>query len=206
MRALDWSRTRAFSTGTTAVGYVYLNLEGRDPQGTVSAGREYERLREEIMAALAQWPAVGQAIPREKLWQGAMLDQAPDIVVRWAEPTTDARYFQTRLSSHHLIKPVPNDYASHRLEGMYLFHGNGVTPDRRVNADILDLPATFLWLLEQPVPAYMDGNVLEDVVRLKRPVLYDETPFSDISPGGTALSPEEQAAIEENLRNLGYLE
>ena len=203
---VDWPRTRAFSTGTTAVGYVYLNLEGRDPQGTVPAGREYERLREEIMAALAQWSAVGQALPREQLWQGALLDKAPDIVVRWAEPTTDARYFQTRLSSHHLIKPVPNDYAGHRLEGMYLFHGKDVAAGRRVNADILDLPATFLWLLEQPVPTYMDGNVLEDVVRIDRPVHYHEAPFSEAGPGGPALSAEEQAAIEENLRNLGYLE
>ena len=135
-----------------------------------------------------------------------MLDKAPDIVVRWAEPTTDARYFQTRLSSHHLIKPVPNDYAGHRLEGMYLFHGNDVAAGRRVNADILDLPATFLWLLEQPVPSYMDGNVLEDVVRLDRPVRYHEIPFSEAGSDGAALSPEEQAAIEENLRNLGYLE
>jgi len=203
---VDWPRTRAFSTGTTAVGYVYLNLEGRDPQGTVSAGREYEQLREEIMAALAQWPAVGQALSREQLWQGALLDKAPDIVVRWAEPTTDARYFQTRLSSHHLIKPVPNDYASHRLEGMYLFHGKDVAAGRRVNADILDLPATFLWLLEQSVPTYMDGNVLEDVVQSDRPVRYHEIPFSEAGPDGAALSLEEQAAIEENLRNLGYLE
>jgi len=56
------------------------------------------------------------------------------------------------------------------------------------------------------VPTYMDGNVLEDFVQYDRPVRYHEITFGEAGPDGAALSLEEQAAIEENLRNLGYLE
>ena len=89
---------------------------------------------------------------------------------------------------------------------MYLFHGKGVLAGGRVDANILDLAPTFLWLLEQAVPRYMDGQVLKDVVRVDRPVDYDETPLDEGEPTKATLSLEEQAAIEENLRKLGYLE
>ncbi len=201
---VDWARTRAFSTGTTAVGYVYLNLLGRDPQGIIQPGSEYERVRAEIMAALRDWGPVGEVLAREEVWHGGQLENAPDIVIRWAAPTTDARYFQTRISSHHLMKPVPNDYASHRPDGLFLFHGPHVAAGERVQADILDLTPTFLWLLDQPTPTNMDGRTLNDLFSLSHPVTYQEAFASADLP--EALPAEEEAAIEETLRNLGYLE
>jgi predicted AlkP superfamily phosphohydrolase/phosphomutase len=203
---LDWPRTVAFSTGTTAVGYVYLNVRGRDPQGIVAPGEAYEQTRAEIMASLSRWEHVGQVLTREAVWHGPQLARAPDIVVRWADPATDARYFQTRFSSHLLAKAVPNDYASHRPEGLFLFHGPTVAGGRREEADILDLAPTFLWLLGQPVPSYMDGRVLSELFDLQRPVEVREAALVDGGPELPALSEDEAAAIEENLRNLGYLE
>ncbi len=202
---VDWSRTRAFSTGTTAVGYVYLNVEGRDPQGIVAPGSHYTRTRDEIMAALRRWQPVGEVLPREAVWQGARLQDAPDIVVRWADPATDARYFQTRISSHHLMKPVPNDYASHRPDGLFVLHGPHIVESRRVHADILDLAPTFLWLLQQQIPNNMDGRVLTDLFDLDQPVVYREAEIDD-APVATALTPDEEAAIQETLRGLGYME
>jgi predicted AlkP superfamily phosphohydrolase/phosphomutase len=203
---VDWSRTRAFSTGTTAVGYIYLNLAGRDPQGIVRSGDEYDHMRAEIMDELRRWEPVGDVLPREAIWHGPQLERAPDIVVRWASPATDARYFQTRISSHLLTKEVPNDYASHRLEGMYLLHGEHIEAGVRVDADILDLTPTFLWLLDQPVPTYMDGQILNRIIRSAKPISYREIPIGDSTESDEELSAEEESAIEESLRNLGYLE
>lgn len=202
---VDWSRTRAFSTGTTAVGYIYLNVAGRDPQGNIQPGPQYEKIREEIMAALRQWEPVGEVLPREAVWHGAQLANAPDIVVRWADPATDARYFQTRISHHQLIKPVPNDYASHRPDGMFVFHGTNIAASQRVHADILDLAPTILWLLGQPVPTNMDGRVLTHLFNDDHPVTYQDPPEKDL-PDTTPLSDEDEAAITETLRGLGYLD
>jgi predicted AlkP superfamily phosphohydrolase/phosphomutase len=203
---VDWGQSTAFSTGTTAVGYVYLNVTGRDPQGIVDPGPEYERLRSELVVELKSWAPVGEVVFRDDVWNGPQLEQAPDIVVRWASPETDARYFQTRISSHHLQKAVPNDYASHRPEGMYVFRGENIAGGVRKDANILDLAPTFLWLLDQPVPSYMDGRVLDDVIKLDRPVSYREMSLAEERRAEERLSAEEEAAIEESLRSLGYLE
>lgn len=202
---LDWSQTRAFSTGTTAVGYVWLNVAGRDPQGVVQPGDDYEQTRQQIAAALRQWEAVGEVLFREAVWQGAQLNEAPDIIVRWAEATTDARYFQTRFSSHHLIKPVPNDYASHRPEGIFVWHGLGVRQGVKLDADLLDLTPTILWLLDQPVPTYMDGRVLTDCFTLDHPIKTVEMePPTKTATGH--MTPEDEEALKNTLRGLGYLE
>ncbi len=201
---VDWSRTRAFSTGTTAVGYVWLNLAGRDPQGIVQPGEQYLVTRAEVAAALQSWEPVGEVVFREDLWHGPQLPNAPDLIVRWADPATDARYFQTRISSHHLIKPVPNNYAGHRPEGMFVWHGPSVRPGLAIQADILDLAPTLLWLLNQPVPSYMDGRVLRECFALDRPVEKVEVALE--KEGNVGLFASEEAAIRESLKGLGYIE
>lgn len=202
---VDWRQTRAFSTGTTSVGYVWLNVNGRDPQGIVAPGAEYETTRQAIAAELRQWPLVGEVLFREDVWHGAHLDHAPDIVVRWADPSTDARYFQTRFSSHLLSKPVPNDYAGHRRDGLFLLHGRNVTAGQTVTADIVDLAPTFLWLLGQPVPTNMDGRVLTDLFARDEPVQYVKLAEDDTVKSATLTAAEEEA-IRNSLRNLGYME
>ena len=180
-------------------------MAGRDPQGIVQSGEDYEQTRQQIATALRQWDAVGEVLFREEVWQGAQLNDAPDIIVRWAKATTDARYFQTRFSSHHLIKPVPNDYASHRPEGMFVWHGAGVREGLTLDADLLDLTPTFLWLLDQPVPTYMDGRILTDCFTLDHPIKTAEI-APPTAKTSDKLTPEDEEALINTLRGLGYME
>jgi predicted AlkP superfamily phosphohydrolase/phosphomutase len=46
---VDWSKTRAYAMG---LGNIYINLKGREAQGIVEPGAEYEALRTEIKARL----------------------------------------------------------------------------------------------------------------------------------------------------------
>jgi len=46
---VDWSRTKAFALG---LGYIYINVLGREPQGTVLPGEEYDRVCREIADGL----------------------------------------------------------------------------------------------------------------------------------------------------------
>lgn len=46
---VDWSRTKAYALG---LGNVYVNLAGREAQGTVRPGREYRKLVEDIAEGL----------------------------------------------------------------------------------------------------------------------------------------------------------
>jgi len=47
---VDWSRTQAYSLGN--VGQIRINLAGREPQGIVQPGADYEQVRDQIMACL----------------------------------------------------------------------------------------------------------------------------------------------------------
>lgn len=203
---IDWKNSRAYSTGTTSVGYVWINLAGRDPHGIVRPGPEYEQARQEIADALRRWKPVGQVLMREELWHGRRLDKAPDLVIRWADPSTDVRYFQTRFSSRCLIRPVPNDYAGHRPDGLFVFHGPPVRKGLpQQTAALLDLTPTLLWLLDQPVPDNMDGRVLSELFDLDRPVRQVAAArVEDDHPSG--LSESDEAAIMRTLRKLGYIE
>jgi predicted AlkP superfamily phosphohydrolase/phosphomutase len=46
---VDWSRSRAYAMG---LGNIYVNLKGREAQGIVEPGAEYEALRDEIRLKL----------------------------------------------------------------------------------------------------------------------------------------------------------
>ena len=46
--ATDWSTTTAFGLPSAFTGFIRVNLRGREPQGIVSAGAEYEALLDRL--------------------------------------------------------------------------------------------------------------------------------------------------------------
>lgn len=46
---VDWTKTRAYALG---LGNIYVNLKGREGQGTVSPGAEYDQLKQELKSKL----------------------------------------------------------------------------------------------------------------------------------------------------------
>jgi predicted AlkP superfamily phosphohydrolase/phosphomutase len=57
--AVDWSRSRAYAMG---LGDLYVNLRGREKEGIVAPGPEYEALRDELTRGLLELtdPATGE--------------------------------------------------------------------------------------------------------------------------------------------------
>jgi len=85
LKAIDWSRTRAYTFGLAG---LYLNLKGREGQGIVERGEEAKALTEELAAKLSGLPdaerqevAIRKAYPKETVYHGPYLEVAPDIVV-----------------------------------------------------------------------------------------------------------------------------
>jgi len=83
---VDWSRTRAYALG---LGQIYVNLKGREPEGTVEpadraallAGlrAKLEKVRGPDGAAVFAAVRAG-----EDLWQGPHMDEAPDLQCAFA--------------------------------------------------------------------------------------------------------------------------
>ncbi len=84
LRHVDWSRTKAYALGLSG---IYLNLEGREGQGTVAAD-EADALKRSIAEDLSGLtdPATGDVAirrvrPRELVYSGPFVDEAPDLLV-----------------------------------------------------------------------------------------------------------------------------
>jgi predicted AlkP superfamily phosphohydrolase/phosphomutase len=78
------SITSVVPAGTRAYcmdpGRLYLNLEGREPGGSVPAA-EYARVRDELKAWAEGLPFVKRVATREEAFQGPFAERAPDLVL-----------------------------------------------------------------------------------------------------------------------------
>ena len=226
---LDWSGTQAFSEEVNTFPGIWLNVSGREPAGIVVPGAEYERLRAQIIAGLVAWrhpetgaPAIAHAWPREDLYHGAALDDAPDIIL---EPALDRGYACTVLASggrpgEPLRRLAPDERlgakggsmnGSHRPEGVLILAGAGIRPGTPLcDARLVDVAPTLLTLLGQPVPEYADGRawteVLESTGEDKVPPAGPEPALEAEWTGASPYSARDAATVERRLRGLGYRE
>jgi predicted AlkP superfamily phosphohydrolase/phosphomutase len=228
---IDWSGTKAYFEENPYYPVLRINLKGRQPQGTVEPGDEYEKLRTDLIERLEDWrhPDSGERIVRrayrrEEVYHGPHLDEAPDILVHWSthEDYTYAFKVSSKSKSLAWIEEMdphrPENMAfftgksgSHRDNGIFLAHGPGVRAGRELSgAQISDVAPTILHLLGVPVPADMDGQVLVDML--------DTTTIStDVALGAAAgvvsatdpagnYTTEDKVVIAERLRALGYID
>jgi len=216
--SIDWSRTRAYSDEFREV--IWINLKGREPQGLVEPGAEYEALRDEIVRRLKTLadPETGaliveQVYRREEIYCGAQTNEAPDLILTLRQEP----YVSTRLS-HTTRSPEPvqtltaqamrADYlvlGFHRPNGVLLMAGPNIKAGFKLEgAQILDVAPTILHLLGLAVPQEMDGHVLSESLQEPGAVRYKEGGYQT---GGArpGYSEDEEAAVREKLAGLGYL-
>lgn len=212
---IDWSRTQAYARGS--FGQVYVNLKGREPQGIVEPGPAYERLVEELLARLRalRHPETGESLitglhRREEVLAGPYLERAADILFT----IQDQRYqssVKLGIEGKDLLGPSEyEDSGSHRSEGILVMAGPGIQAGVPIEkAGVADICPTMLALSGLPVPAGLDGRVLEEVLSpdLKEKIKVDSIPAGEERSRAEPpeLAPEELEQLEERLRSLGYL-
>jgi predicted AlkP superfamily phosphohydrolase/phosphomutase len=141
-------------------GRIYLNVRGREANGHIAPGADYERVRDELRTALADMrdPVTGArmvraVMDRDELYSGGAIDAAPDLVLDM-EDGYDAK---GPFGKPDVV------FKGNALVGMHttpdaLLSISGVTPGRRPN--IVDVAPTILERLGVPVPAHLDGSSL----------------------------------------------
>jgi predicted AlkP superfamily phosphohydrolase/phosphomutase len=87
---VDWSRTKAYAVGLNG---LYLNLQGREPDGILAPGAEAGEVLKELSAKLLGFrdpengePVVASLVFPAKDFHGSMLASAPDIIVGYSPP------------------------------------------------------------------------------------------------------------------------
>jgi predicted AlkP superfamily phosphohydrolase/phosphomutase len=83
--SVDWGKTRAYAMG---LGEIYVNLAGREKNGIVAPGAEYENLRQEIIGRLKELRdprdgtrAVSRVVRREEIYRKFDPNLIPDLFV-----------------------------------------------------------------------------------------------------------------------------
>lgn len=195
--AVDFTASRAYLRSPSELG-IRLNVEGRDPDGTIPES-EYEDVRAEIIELLSNVttpdgePLFEEVVPRETHIYGPYADEAVDILT---VPTD----FQHELSA--LIGPQFDDDPepwNHKPEAVIALAGQHVkTNDELTGSHLFDVAPTVLSTLGIDPESRMDGTTLSVVESLAA------TEYSEYDPQTQQAT--EDSAVAERLSDLGYLE
>ncbi len=216
---VDWPRSRAYSYGYH--GQIFINLYGREPQGIVESGREYQTLLtllEEKLSALVdpddRLPVVTRMMRGEDLFGDAILQGAPDLVVfmRDLAYITRQGYEFGTIPGVVFEQPASFETGSHREVGMAACAGpHFAQRSWREPYSLVDIAPTVLHLLGVAADAAMEGQVWhEQLLRDSGERLWTPVSKADLQPkmeseSELVLSPDEETELTERLRRLGYL-
>ena len=160
---IDWERTTAWGEG----GYycrLFLNVAGREPQGTVPEA-DYERVRDELKGKLEalgdeNGRPIGTVAHKPEELYSEVKGVAPDLLVYFGDLYWRSIGQVGTGAVHVFENDTGPDDANHAHEGLYLLAGDGVRPGRGPDRDLRDVAPTLLELLGEPVPAEMEGRSL----------------------------------------------
>jgi predicted AlkP superfamily phosphohydrolase/phosphomutase len=208
---VDWPKTKAYSYGMC--GAVYLNLKGREPEGSVNKGDEYE-VRNDIATGLVnvqipekRHPLIKGVAMKEELYWGPYLDRAPEFFIIPDE--TYSAFGDFEFFSNSTTTKAPQT-GFHRLHGVIILNGKmfrkGITLHR---ASIVDVAPIVLWTTGLPIPSDMDGHpphqAIEPSYIKAKPVSTIIVKKDQTNSEKYELSKEEEDILKKRLRDLGYL-
>ncbi len=169
---LAWKETKAYGRKIPGIASININLRGREPQGIVEAGKDYEELREEIIARLRSLtdPESGEAVMAEvyrnnEIYWGPNLNKVPDII-----GVPNPRYnVSSSLLSTSIFSDCSPGIAGHhwaQLNGILIASGPDIKAGEKIKgARLIDIAPTVLHMMSPPVPRDMDGRVLNELFR-----------------------------------------
>ncbi|MCH9022874.1 MAG: alkaline phosphatase family protein [Planctomycetes bacterium] len=216
---VDYTRSVAFA-GPQLEHAVYVNLKGRFPDGIVEPGEQYEKVKRQIVKTLSEAtdPQTGASVfqavwTREEIYHGPYLQNAPDVIYELAPGymVSNTILPPLLLKGRFLrgLKPGWDISGYHRPEGIFLASGPAFERAKQVDASVLDIAPTVLYLMGLPIPRYMDGKIIEQAIDPKllqaQPPRYCDVDLSSERDCEVTFTTQEQAAMTKRLSDLGYL-
>jgi len=193
---VDWSKTKAFSEGGF-YARVFLNVQGREPQGTI-APDDCEKLRDELKAKLeatvdVEGRPLGTVVYKPEEIYRTVRGIPPDLIVYFAA----LRWRSIGSVGHPGVHVRENDTGpddcNHSPFGAFILAAtNNPLRGELHGVRLLDLAPTLLELGGYDVPSSMQGTSLVANQRLGAA----ET---------DGFSVDDERLVSDRLRGLGYL-
>jgi predicted AlkP superfamily phosphohydrolase/phosphomutase len=162
---VEWKRTKAYAVG---LGQIYFNLRGRESQGIVSAGAEYQALQQEIRSKLVTLtdPDTGERVfsdiyLRDDMYKGEYLQFAPDLQVGFNDGFRVGWQDTLGGISRAVVENNNRKWSGDHCATASEISGGVFFCNRKLNVEspgIMDLAPTALKLLGVPIPDYFDGK------------------------------------------------
>ena len=197
---IDMERTQAYAAARSAES-VFIAPHVPDGERDEVARRTIEALEAARDPDTGE-PIIDRALRREDVYDGSELHRIPDILIDFGERPYVA---SDRLAASSIVERLPASGGGgrHRRYGIVLAAGPGVEPGTIDGANIVDLAPTALHAMGLPVPDDMDGRVLSELFSDGRAVEHSQA--ADSASSEVVYTPEEEAAIQASLENLGYM-
>ena len=214
VHALDWERTLAYAATPSSQG---INIVSRVPGSDEPLPEETRR---RVALELAQGlgavcrpydgrPLVAEIWTREEAFPGPHGALGPDLSLVLADGATISI-----LPSETLIARRPEPRGHHRWEGTFIASGPGIRQGAEVDElSIVDVAPLILHRLGLPVPDDMEGRLATEILEaeeLERQPPRRSAPLawtqSEPERADLELDRDEQAAVVQRLRALGYVE
>ena len=164
---IDWKKTKAWGEG----GYysrLFLNVEGREPQGIVSR-KDYEKVRMELKEKLEalgdeQGNSIGTRVIKPEEVYPEINGVAPDLIVYFGNLAWRSVGSLGLNTIHTFENDTGPDDANHAEQGIFILCDPAAPVEQphtlRVGLSLFDVAPTVLSILGIPVPPDMEGNVI----------------------------------------------
>lgn len=176
MGGIKWNDTKIFNLLADLQGYIRVNLKGREKEGIIDKGKEYDNLCSKIIEGLktfkdeeTQEPVIETVNRSDFLFnEGTGFNNLPDILVKWK--LKPASGYSKIISSEYgelkwpqYGKNPDGRSGNHQFEGFLLavgkdFKANSIFEKKH---HIVDLAPTILNLLNIDKPKDMEGEIVK---------------------------------------------
>ncbi len=178
MGKTDWSSTKVFNLVADLQGYIRINLKGRERDGIVEEGKEYDEICSTLTKGLNTFvdsetkePIIQSIKRKDEIFHiNDGYRNLPDLLVKWKDKPASG--YKKIISDQYgeIEWPMPGKNpdgrsGNHRFDGFLLASGKNIKQNSSFEKrHIIDIAPTILHILGNQIPLTFEGKVIEEIL------------------------------------------